>query len=109
MTRSSSFVLGDVGLLPPNVVTTLPTERCGACPPLPVQTDDTPPIYLACQADREAREVRSKAVLNWAPAPGEVQPTSCFRVEIRFVVDVLGVPERGKVSLTSTNNQGFAG
>jgi hypothetical protein len=46
-------------------------------------------------------------VLNWAPPPGEIQANSCFRVEIRFVVDTLGVPERSTVSLISTNDQGF--
>lgn len=48
-------------------------------------------------------------MLNWEPAPGEVQPTSCFRVEIRFVVDALGVPEPGTVSLTSMNSEGIGG
>lgn len=106
--RSSSYVLGDIGLLAPNVVTTsVPVEQRGICPPLPAEADGAPPIYLPCQVDREAREARSKAVLNWEPAPGEVQPNSCFRVEIRFVVDATGVPEPGTVSLTSTNNGGF--
>lgn len=89
------------------LVTALPTEQRGICPPFPVATDDTPPVHLPCQVDREARKARSKAVLNWEPAPGEVQPTSCFRVEIRFVVDALGVPEPGTVSLTSMNNGGI--
>ncbi len=106
-TRSASYILGNVDVLPANVVTSPPAEARGICPPLPAPTDDSPPVYLPCHVDREARETRSNAVLNWEPAPGEVQPTSCFRVEIRFVVDTLGVPERGTVALTSTNNGGF--
>ena len=105
--RSSSFVLGNVGVLAPKVVTPLPAEQRGICPPLPVESDGAPLIYLTCQVEREARAVRNKAVPNWAPAPGEVTPTSCFRVEIRFVVDTPGVPEPGTVSLISTNNGGF--
>jgi len=105
--RSGSYVLGEVSVLPPNVVTPVPAEQRGTCPPLPVQTDDSPPIHLTCQVDRQAREVRSNAVLNWQPALDEIKPNSCFRVELRFVVDTLGVPERGTISLISTNNPGF--
>jgi hypothetical protein len=94
-------------VLPPSVVTPVPAEQRGTCPPLPVQTDDSPPIHLTCQVDRQAREVRSNAVLNWQPALDEIKPNSCFRVELRFVVDTLGVPERGTISLISTNNPGF--
>lgn len=105
--RSRSYVLADVGVLPANVVTPLPAEPRGVCPPLPVEADGTPLVYLMCQVDRAARETRSNAVLNWEPAAGEVRPNACFRVEVRFVVDTLGVPEPGTVSLISTNNSGF--
>jgi len=105
--RSSSFVLGEVAMLAPNVVKPLPDEQRGMCPPLPVSTDGTPPVFLSCQVDRQAREIRSNAVLNWEPAAGEVNRNACFRVEIRFVVDTLGVPERGTAALISTNNAGF--
>lgn len=105
--RSASYVLGEVDVLAPNVVTSLPVEMRGLCPSREADTGETAPIYLPCQVDREARETRNKAVLNWQPAPGEVQPTSCFRVEIRFVVGADGLPEPATVSLVSTNNSGF--
>jgi hypothetical protein len=105
--RSSSYVLADVGVLPPTVVVPLPAERRGPGPPLPAASDSAPPIYLTCQVDRDAREVRGPGVLNWEPQAGEVTPTSCFRVELRFVVDARGVPEPGTITLVSTNNTGF--
>ena len=105
--RSSSYVIGEIGALPSNVVTALPSESRGICPPVSLPSDGTPPIYLPCQIDRDAKEARSNAVLNWEPAAGEITPTSCFRVEIRFVVDSMGVPEPGTAALISTNNPGF--
>lgn len=98
---------GDVPSLPPKVVTPVPAERRGVCPPLPEKTDESPPVYLPCQVDREAREARSNAKLNWVPAAGEITSTACFRAEVRFVVDALGYPEPGTAALVSTNNRGF--
>ncbi len=84
----------------------LPVEQRGPCPPLPVPSDGTLPVYLVCQVDRPAREIRSTAVLRWDPS-AEAQSNSCFRAEIRFVVDTLGVPELATLSLVSTNNRGY--
>ena len=106
-TRSSSYVLGEVGVLAPSVVTPMPEERRGICPPLPVEAEGTPLVYLACQVDREAREARNNARLNWEPAGGEIRANACFRAEARFVVDAAGVPEPGTAVLVSTNNSGF--
>lgn len=104
---ASAGNVGDIAPLPPKVITPLPVERRGVCPPLPEITDESPPVYLACQVDREAREARSSAQLNWFPTVGEVTPTSCFRAEVRFIVDSLGYPEPGTATLVSTNNRGF--
>ena len=46
--------------------------------------------------------------LNWQPAAGELVPGACLRVEFRFVVDTLGRPEPGTITLVSQNNRGFA-
>jgi hypothetical protein len=104
--RSNSFVVGEPVAAPSGAGQALPAEGRGPCPPAPVATDGTAPIYLPCQVDREAREARSNARLNWDPA-GDIQSSSCFRVELRFVVGSDGVPEPGTLSLVSTNNPSF--
>jgi len=105
--RSPSYVTGQVATLLPSVVTSPPGGERGVCPPRPAPNDSVPPVYLACHVDREAREARSNAVLNWEPAGGELRPGACFRVEVRFIVDAQGIPEPGTAALISTNNAGF--
>ncbi|MFN0098536.1 MAG: TonB family protein [Gemmatimonadaceae bacterium] len=105
--RRSSYVLGEIGAPPSNVVSALPSGKRGVCPPVGPSSDGGAPIYLPCQIDHDAKEARSNAVLNWEPAAGEITPTSCFRAEVRFIVDANGVPEPGTAALISTNNPGF--
>ncbi len=105
---SASTVIGEVGALTPSVTTATPMPvQNGPCPPLPDDPEGMPAVYLPCQLDREAREVRSNASLDWEPAAGEIRPGACFRVELRFIVDSAGVPERGTIALVSTNNNSF--
>ncbi len=104
--RSSSYVLAEVGVLSPTVVMPAAPRR-GTCPPLPEESEESPPVYLACQVTREAREGRSNAKLDWEPAAGEIRPNACFRVELRFIVDARGIPEPGTATIVSTNNTAF--
>lgn len=78
------------------------------CPPLPVD-----PVllanhaYEACQVDREARRRGSEPRIDWRPAAGEIDVGTCFEAEFEFVVDTLGAPEVGTVTVVASTNGGF--
>lgn len=65
------------------------------------------PIYAACHVDRPARESGPKPAIAWKPNPGDAGDLGCFRVTFEFVVDTLGVPERGTIRTITTFNPAF--
>lgn len=79
------------------------------CADTPIDSSNTAaPIHQACHVDREARARQPMPRIDWTPAASDVRHGACFRAEFRFVVDTLGRPELGTITLVSQNNPGFA-
>ena len=65
------------------------------------------PVYQACQVDREARQRGNAPRLEWTPPAGSLRDGSCFRADVRFVVDTLGVPEVATIRDVTVSNVDF--